>query len=412
MKISHQMSSMKGSPIRKIVAMIERAKTNEKLISFAGGAPSLAPPREMMDELNKAFAANAYKATSYTSTRGMPALISDLCEDIKKTEGLHYSEDQLMITEGSTEGLFATFYGIFDKGDEVIIFDPTYVGYSEPLELLGAKVVRVKTPMSAGFQPDHEELKNAVTKKTQAILIVSPDNPTGRILSEESTHLLSDLAKDAGLWIINDRAYNDIYFEEPGPVPTAKYAYDNTISSYTFSKSASSPGIRIGYLAGPKEIISAAIKVKQYLSLCSNSWGQIAARAFLKIKEQYIRDVVIPAYRKRRDVMIDSLRTYLPDAKFMKPQGAMYVFPDFSTYIDDRDEELVQEDLLESKNVAVVPGKFFGENGAGHFRLTYVAETEEKIVEGTQRMAEYFNEFKSEHLPADALKPGDTSPFC
>ena len=406
------MSSMKGSPIRKIVAMIERAKTNENLISFAGGAPSLAPPKEMMQAVKEAFDKDAHRATSYTSTRGMPALISALLKDIKQTEGLTYSADQLFISEGSTEGLFALFNSIFDPGDDVIIFDPTYVGYNEPLELLGVRTLRVPTPMSAGFQPDPERLKEVITKKTRAILIVSPDNPTGRILSDASTRLICDMAKDAGIWIINDCAYNEVYFEEPKPVPTAKYAYDNTISCYTFSKSASAPGIRLGYVAGHKEIITSAIKVKQYTSLCSNTWGQIAARAFLKVKAEYVQNTVIPTYRKRRDVMIAALQEYLPKAKFVKPQGAMYIFPDFSAYLNGKDAELVQEDLLERENLALVPGKFFGKSVDTHFRLTYVSESEEKIVEGIQRIAKYFKQLDAEHLPEDALKPDETTAVC
>jgi aspartate aminotransferase len=393
--LSKKTNVIRKSPIRKVAALLDYAKDRKTIISFGGGSPSLPPPPEIVNEIVNQFKQNPQRISAYTGTRGVPELREAIGKDVKKYTGCDVDpETQVLITDGATEGILTALLSTVNSGDEVIVTDPTYLGYSEAVKVAGGRVVRLPVTVDEGFQPDIEKLKKIITKRTKAILLLSPDNPTGRIIEKERAEAIVDLAVDHDFWVICDDAYCHIVYEgEHVWVYSLKGAEDRTIVCNSFSKTASIPGLRLGFAYGPAQAIDGMEKFKQYMTLCPDTVGQYAMIKFLSgdIKEKYLRDVVIPTYKERRDAMGKYLTEYLPEAKTVRPGGAFYYFVDMSAYLKKlgmNENELV-EDLVKERDVIIVPGSHFGENCKLHVRVTFVSESTERIREGVKRIQEY-----------------------
>ncbi len=397
-KISSRSNLIVASPIRRIAALLAVARRRRDIISFGGGAPSLEPPKELIEEAIKILKEHdTTRPFAYGATKGLLELREAISMDLKKYGGIEYSPDQIIVTEGATEGIYVALSAVVDKGDEIILMDPTYLGYSEPIKLLEGKIVRLPVYIEDDFQPSLDLLNEKITNKTKAIMILSPDNPTGRVIRKEIAKGIVDLANDHDFWIIADDTYKHIIYEgEHVWISALENAYERTITVCTFSKSASLPGLRLGYVYGPEEAVECMERIKQYLTLCPNTFSQMVVKKFLEsdMKERYIKEVVIPTYKERRDVMGKALEEHLPDAVINWPAGAFYFFVNLSNYLEriGMDDEEFANKLLEEKNVVVIPGKYFGENGRNHVRLTFVSESNERIVRGIELMSEFISE--------------------
>ncbi len=394
-ELAYRLSLIKTSPIRRIAALLDQARRKRDIISFGGGAPSLPPPKEFLDEIMRLLKEMPQRACGYCGTRGLPELRSLIAEDLKKYFGVSYDPGkEIIITDGGTEGIFLTLFSILDKGDEVIILDPTYLGYSEAIKLAQGRVITLPVSVENGYQPDPEMLKERITGRTKAFILLSPDNPTGRIIREDFVKTLVDLAIDKDFWIIYDAAYKHIVYEGKNVwVDSFPGAREKTITINTFSKEASIPGLRLGYTTGPSEVIEAMEKIKQYVTLAPDTLGQYALLKFYEngVKDRYLREVVLPTYRRRRDLMASLIQKYLPEAKTVVPGGAFYFFVDIRYYLEkmNRDDEEFCNRLLYRKNVVAIPGSHFGSMGKGHIRLTFVSEPEERIEEGIRRIGAF-----------------------
>jgi len=392
---SSRISLIRASPIRRIATLLDEARRRGDIISFGGGAPSIPPPRELIDNLTILLKEITTKVVGYCGTRGLPELRELIAEDLKKYWGATYDPSkEIIITDGGTEGIFLALSSILERGDEVILVDPTYLGYSEAVKMLGGRIRTILTNVERGYQPDLEELKEAISPLTKAFILLSPDNPTGRVIDEDFVKGLVDLASDHDFWIIYDAAYKHITFDRPNPwVDNYSNARERTITINIFSKEASLPGFRLGYSTGPPEVIEAMEKVKQYVSLAPSTVGQYALLKFYEngIKDRYLKEVVIPTYKRRRDLMYELIKKYLPEAKTVLPQGAFYFFVDIRHYLEamGRDDEEFVNRLLYRKNVVVIPGSHFGDMGKGHIRMTFVSEPESRIEEGVKRMGAF-----------------------
>jgi aspartate aminotransferase len=398
--LSDRVAVLHISPIRRVAGLLSEANKRKEIISFGGGAPSLPPPGEVTAEIMRRMSEDPQGTCAYTGTRGFLELRRLVAEDwAKSQEAVYKPENEVVLTDGASEGIFCAFLAIFNKNDEVIVTDPTYLGYLEAAQLAGARLRKLPVNVEEGYQPDLEMLKSLVTSRTKAVILLSPDNPTGRILRPDFVEGLMDLAADHEFWVVNDATYrNIVYGNVVQPKITAlPNAHERVISVGSFSKEASIPGLRLGYALGPPEVIDAMEKVKQYTSLAPNTLSQYAMIRFLSgdVKERYLRDIVIPTYVRRRDCMEKSIKEHLPDAKTAKPDGAFYFFVDMRHYLAamDRDEEDFCNRLLYRKSVVVIPGSFFGDKGTGHVRMTFVSEPEERIEVGVKHMAEYVFSF-------------------
>ena len=355
------------------------------------------PPREVIEHLVRRLEEEPQFSVSYGGTRGLLELRELISQDLKRYAGVEPDPaKEIILTEGATEGIFLSLMAILNPGDKVIIMDPTYLGFSEAIKLCGAEPLRLPVYVEEGFQPDIERLKEIIEPSVKALILLSPDNPTGRVVEEERVKAIVDLAADHGFWVISDETYKHIVYEGKHTYTASlPGAWENTITICTFSKTASVPGLRLGYAYGPEEVIDAMEKLKQYTSLCPNTAAQLAMMAFLSgdVKERYLREVVIPTYRARRDVMGKYLAEYLPEAKTVRPEGSFFYFVDFRYYLSrlGMDEERFCDSLMEEASVVAIPGGYFGENGRGHVRLTFVSEPEERIIEGLSRISDFLS---------------------
>jgi len=397
--VSDRIDLLHISPIRRVAALLAEARKQRDIISFGGGAPSLLPPQEVLDEMKRVLAEDPKAACSYVGTRGLLELRRLLSEDFAKEEGTKYDpETEIVITDGASEGIFALFMSLLGRNDEVILTDPTYLGFPEAARLAGARVLLLPVSVDEGYQPDIEKLKHLITRETKAFVLLSPDNPTGRVVNDDFVKALVDLAVDHNFWIIYDATYREIIFEGTYlKICSLPGGRDHVVVGGSFSKEASIPGLRLGYVMGPPEVAEAVEKIKQYTSLAPNTLSQIGMIKLFSddIKQRYLKDTVLPTYKARRDFMAKCIKKELPEAKISVPQGAFYFFTDLSYYLEGmkRDDRDFCNRLLERKSVVLIPGSFFGANGAGHTRITFVSEPEDRIEAGIRAVAEYVFSF-------------------
>lgn len=391
---SARVLKMHLSPIRKVAGLLDEARNRGDMISFAGGAPSVPPPPELLDEFTRLLQSNPLKTCGYTGTRGIPELREAVAEDVKKYGKVEFDPgSEIMITPGATAAIFSAAMSLIDSGDEVIITDPTYLGYREVIELAQGRAKALAALVEDRYQPSPERLKKLVSKRTKAVIALSPDNPTGRIFEEGFLKTLVDLAEDYDFWIISDEAYKHIVYEGKHTwISHLTGAKERTITMCSFSKEAGVPGLRLGYTLGPAEIVDSMEKVQQYTALAPEALGQFVLVKFLKenMKEPYIKNNALPHYARKRYLMGKLLRQHLPLAITVEPEGAFYYFVDMRPYFSKLqiDDEQFANILLKKKGVAVVPGTYFGQNGRGHIRLTFVSEPDDRIETGIRRIAE------------------------
>ena len=336
------------------------------------------------------------RSCGYTGTRGIPELRAAIAADVKSYGKVDFDPAaEVIVTTGATESIFSSLMCLIDPGDEVIITDPTYLGYKEMVELAQGHARTIPVSVESGYQPTSEQLKEAISKRTKAMILLSPDNPTGRVIDESFVKTLVDLAEDYDFWIISDDIYKRIIYEGHH-VWVSRYpgAKERTITVCSFSKEAGIPGLRLGYTLAPKLAIDSIEKMQQYSSLAPESVGQFALVKFLNqnMKEEYIKDSV-KAYVKKRDFMGRMIRKHLAQARTIKPAAAYYYFLDLCPYLTKlhQTEEQFAGKLLSEAGVAVIAGGFFGENGRGHVRVSFVTEPEDRIELGIERIARYLN---------------------
>jgi len=399
-KISGRVKTFRRSPHRLLAAKAEELmREGREVFNFSVGQPGLPPSSDLV----KLFCGRAEEDTfnhfRYVSASGMYSLKEAISSDLRRYGGLDIPPENIVITTGGIEAFHYALSITTDPGDEVFLLDPSYSVYWDLLKYLNLKVRRCVQSIDTGFQPDEECIKEKVTEKTAAIIAVSPDNPTSRILREDILKLLADLAEEKDSWLIYDEAYKHIVYEGSHVwIHNYGSTLNRLISINTFSKDIAIPGFRVGYMYAPKEVIVEAAKLKGILSLAAPVPGQWFAYYALTtgIKEKYLKEV-LPIYRERRDVAYEAFRKYLPEARVWKPPAGMYLFPDMSAYMN----QLGMNDidfafrLAEKRAVIMLPGSIFGEAGRNHLRVTFVTQTPERLEKGIRLVAEFINEEKN-----------------
>ncbi len=405
-EIASVLKRLRPNPIRRLSGYIAEAAKRKDIISFGGGAPSLPPPREVVQAIQAALKKDPQRASAYGATSGFTELREGISQHLKKYGGIDVDpRNQITIADGGTQSLLLSIFALFNPGDKVIIFDPTYLAYPDLLRLAGVEPLPVSEHVQNGYQPDIEDVKEAASK-AKGILLASPDNPTGRIIPKQLAKAIVDVAVDNDLWIIADDIYKYIVYEgENVWFSSLPGAEERTVTTCSYSKTASVPGLRLGYVYGPSEVIDAVIKIEQYTALCPNGLSQIGVLALYQndVQERYLRDIVLPTYRERRDVMGKAIKKYLPEAHTHRPEGAFYYFTELTKYMErmDIEDEPFNDQMLAKKDVVCIPGSYFGDNGRRHLRMTFVSEPSSRIEEGIRRMGE----FVGERRPLRTAKP-------
>lgn len=373
------------SGIRKFFDLIAGM---EGVISMGVGEPDFSTPWNITEaairSLEKGF-------TMYTSNAGMPELRKELAKYLKRTYGLEYDPNtELLITNGVSEGLDLAVRAILDPGEEVIMPDPGYVAYPAAVLLADGVPVQVPTHCENGFRLSGNDVRDAVTSRTKAILIGYPANPTGAVMEMDKLAEIADVAKKRQLLVISDEIYSLLVYDmQPACFASLPGMRDHTILLGGFSKAFAMTGWRIGYAAARPEIIAGMTKIHQYTALSSPTMGQVAALEALRSGEPEAQKM-IDEYDRRRRVIVKGLNDI--GLSCFEPKGAFYAFPSIKS--TGMTSEEFAENLLMEEKVAVVHGTAFGKCGEGHVRCCY-ATSMSNIEEALIRMARFVQRHRS-----------------
>ena len=363
-KMAQRINNFESLAIRKVFALAGKIKNP---IDLSIGQPDFDVP-----EIIKNVAIESIKKgfNKYTPTNGILELRKKIASNLKKN-GINIDSSEVLVTAGTTGAIFLTYLVLLDPEDEVIIFDPYFVVYKQLAELLGAKVKIINT--YSDFQPNIKELKRAISTKSKLIILNSPNNPTGAVYTKEKIKEVAEIARKNDVYLLSDEVYENFVYEgehfSPGSV------YKNTLTLNGFSKSISATGWRIGYVAGPKDIIDKMASLQQFIFVCAPSFTQHAAIKAL----DYDNKNEVANLKQKRNFLYEKLKNFYDIAK---PAGAFYLF-----LKTPYDEEKFVDKLVKHK-VIVVPGSAFS-NQKGYIRISYSCsmETLKKAIEVFQLLS-------------------------
>lgn len=358
------------------------ARTGVDVVAMTAGEPDFQPPEHVFTAAREAIAKGL---TKYTPSEGMIELREAVAAKFKRENNLSYSPEQIMVSTGGKQILYNAFMAVLNPGDEVIIPAPYWVSYPAQVQLAGAVTVPVMTRAEDGFVPEIEAVRAAITPKTRVIVINSPCNPTGAVYPKETVKAIVEMAAERDIWIFTDDLYEHLVYEGEF-TSAAQYAQDKTLIIHGASKSYALTGWRIGYGAGPKDLIAAMNRLQGQVTSGAASIAQYATIAALNDyqKTQAFIDMTKKAYTQRRDVLVEGLNKL--GLKTPKPQGAFYVMSDTTPL--DKNEEVAASLLLEKAHVGTVPGTDF--NAPGFVRMSY-ATSLENIHKALERIGKLLN---------------------
>jgi len=380
------MISEKASNITPFIVMevLERASVLEKqgihIIHLEVGEPDFDVPACVKKASELAMAEGR---THYTHSLGDPELRQEICNNYLKNYGVQISPEQILVTSGTSPAILMILYALCNPDDEIILSDPGYACYPNFISLSGAKMVKVPVLEADGFQYRSENIRAAITERTKAILINSPMNPTGNLLSAETLQSIANLSP----YIISDEIYHGLVYEG-----RAHSILEYTRKAFVlngFSKLYAMTGLRLGYVIAPEEFVRPMQKLQQNLFICAGSVAQRAGLAALREADEDVERMK-NIYNERRIYMIRRLRE-LGFRLTVEPTGAFYVFVNARQLASDSYK--LAFDILEKAHVGVTPGIDFGDNGEGYLRFSY-ASSLENIIEGLNRLEKYIQDFK------------------
>jgi aspartate aminotransferase len=322
--------------------------------------------------------------TWYTHTQGLLSLREKLAAKLARVNGIHVTPDRIACTPGGVGAIAAVFASVLENGDEVLLPDPGWPNFRMMLSWTDAKGVFYPCRPADGFQPDPDALERLITPRTKLMVVNSPNNPTGAIYPRKTIEKLVDLAQRHNLWMISDECYDQIVLDGTWTSPASLAPDDPRIASvFTFSKTYSMTGWRLGYVAASAQLIDTATKVLESNSSCTSTISQVAAEAALDGPQDCVTDMVT-AYRRRRDLVVDLLRE--AGLFIAEPAGAFYIMADISP--SGLDSRSFAFELLRKKGVSVAPGSAFGEVGKDAVRIS-LASSDQDLREGVSRLAEF-----------------------
>jgi aspartate aminotransferase/aminotransferase len=363
--ISRRALGVDASGIRKVFDLAAKMKDP---INLSIGLPDFDVPQEAK---SAAIDAIGRGENRYTPTQGIEPLRQRLRKDLSAEIGRDVGE--VLITSGVSGGLFLAILATIDPGDEAVFLDPYFVMYKHLLTMAGGKSAVVDSYPDFRFHPDRVE--KAITPKTKLLILNSPSNPTGVVMNEQEVRAAVELAKKHDLLIISDEIYEPFLYSalstQNSALPSPARMYDRTIILRGFSKSHAMTGWRLGYAAGPAEVIAQMTKLQQYTFVCAPSPFQHAALAALDLP---MGDAAA-AYCRKRDIAFDILSRKF---EVVRPDGAFYIFP--KAPAGRSASEFVAKAI--ENNVLVIPGNVFSERDT-HFRISY-ATTDERLVRGCE----------------------------
>lgn len=392
MKLSRKAEALAASLTLEITAKAnEMKKKGIDVVSFGAGEPDFNTPDYIKEAAIKAINDNH---TRYTATSGIIELKKAIVKKFKEDNGLEYSENQILISTGAKQSLANVFSAILNEGDEVLINIPYWVTYPELVKLNGGVPVFIETKKENSFKFTLKELEENCTERTKAILINSPNNPTGSVYTEEELRVIAEFAREKDLIIISDEIYEKLIYDGKKHISIASLsedAFNRTIVINGVSKTYAMTGWRIGYSAAPIEINKLMTNIQSHTTSNANAIAQYAALAALEGNDDEIK-AMVEEFARRKNYMIESINN-IDLLETLHPNGAFYVMVDVSKLFGKKCDGKVIEGsidfakaILEKEKVAVIPGIAFGNDN--YIRLSY-ATSMKNIEEGIRRIEKF-----------------------
>ncbi len=396
MKISEKAKRIPASMTLEITAKVNELKSQgKKIIGFTAGEPDSNTPKYIIDSCKEALDAGV---TKYTPVAGTLQLRKAICEKFKKDNNLNYAPEQIVVCNGAKSALYHVLYAICDEGDEVILVAPFWFTYKEQVKMCGAVPVIVNTVKENEYKITPSQLEKVITPKTKAIIINSPCNPTGVVYSKNELESLAKVIEKHQIAVISDEIYEKLIYDGLKHVSIASlsdYMYENTIVINGVSKSYSMTGWRIGYLACNKELARVITKLQSQTTSNACSFAQYASVTALEGGEEIIENMR-QEFLERRNLIMNLISNEL-GLKFVKPQGAFYIYVCIKDYIEKQIDGKVIKNSLDFANylvdygVAVIPGLPFYKDG--YIRMSY-AISKQDIIEGIKLLKEFLAKIK------------------
>ncbi|MFC1541870.1 pyridoxal phosphate-dependent aminotransferase [Candidatus Latescibacterota bacterium] len=380
MLLSRNVAKVKPS-ITLAVSAKAKAMKDEGIdvIALSAGEPDFNTPSHICDA---GIAAINAGFTRYTPASGTLELKKVICDKFRNDNGLDYKTSQIIVSCGAKHSVFLTVFALTGEGDEVIVLSPYWVSYYDMVKLAGGNPVVIEGKSDNNLKITPEQLRNAITDRTKLLILNSPSNPTGMVYSEDELKALADVIVESGIHVLSDEIYEKLIYDGKKHVSIASFSdeiYDKTITINGVSKSYSMTGWRIGYAAGPEEIIKAMSTVQSQETSNPCSISQKAALAALTGSHEFL-ETWVSEFSERRLYIINRLNS-LDGVTCKKPEGAFYVFPDVSAFYGRSYNDKVIDDsvafceyMLHEQHIALVPGAGFGADA--HVRVSYAVSME------------------------------------
>lgn len=377
--LSRAVEELKPSGIRRF---FDLAAGMEGVISLGVGEPDFVTSWSVREA---AILSLEQGYTSYTANAGLMELREEIALYMEKGFELTYSPSrEIIVTVGASQALDIALRAIIDPGDEVIVIEPSFVSYVPLVNLAGGKGITVQTKKENDFKVTPAELEQVITERTKAIILCSPNNPTGTMLGQQDLEAIAEVVKKHDLVIISDEIYAELSYDEKFVSFAAiEEMRERTILISGFSKGFAMTGWRLGFVCAPKEMTEAMLKIHQYAMMCAPTMAQFAAVEALRNGHEDV-NAMRKSYRRRRNYFVQSLNEIGLECHV--PGGAFYAFPSIKR--TGLTSEQFAERLLIEEKVAVVPGNVFGESGEGHIRCSY-ASSMEQLQESIKRMKSF-----------------------
>jgi aminotransferase len=377
---SSRVEQLKPSGIRRF---FDLANSLEGVISLGVGEPDFITPWSICDasiqSINRGY-------TSYTENEGQLELRKEISYYMENRFQVSYSPNtEIIVTVGGSQALDCSLRAILNPGDEVMIVEPSYVAYEALVSMAGGKPVPIITSFENEFKPQPEQIKQAISPRTKAVIFCFPNNPTGSLLKKEELEVIADIIIEHDLLVISDEIYAELTYEEDTfcSIASIKGMRERTILVSGFSKAFAMTGWRLGFICAPEYFTQPILKISQHTTISASSITQYGAIEALKNGQKYIIEMR-NSYRQRRNFLVKELNELGLHCHL--PEGAFYVFPSINhTGVTS---EQFAEKLLTQYKVAVVPGNAFGESGEGHIRCSY-ATSMDKLHEAMKRIRQF-----------------------
>lgn len=376
--ISERARGVSPSETLKISAKAkELQRQGKSVISLSAGEPDFKTPEHICEAAIQAIKDGFH---GYTMNTGTPELRESISNKLQRDNNLNYEPSQIICSNGAKQSLGFSMLALLDPGDEVIIPAPYWVSYPQMVKLADGTPITIRTSFEANYKLTPEQLEDAITDRTKALLLCSPSNPTGTCYTKDDLKALAEVLRShPDIVIISDEIYEYIVFEDDhvGILQAAPDLYDRTILINGFSKGFAMTGWRLGYLAAKQEFVDAVAKIQSQETSAPSAISQKAGEAAYRGSPEPVK-TMRNSFRERRDFIFDKL-SGIRGLKCFKPSGAFYVFPDISYYLNKKtpDGKTVESStdlclyLLENHGLAAVPGDAFGEPDG--IRLSYAS---------------------------------------